>query len=231
MCFQGSSECIVCFRTFEARYMYFDRISDWRNSRSLFWNDNVILVKLLVFSKYVFRATVQISSDLFVVFSIDVTSMFYGILNWSYDSCSSIWSRDVTQFFCWCCANTIPSLSLVISKIYDALKRISEYLEYFESFQLNIQLEKGYQKSPIKYLTISFCCALRIFLKVNTELRHRQPWFNTFIICTTRPLYNWNLKHLVGTSNYCTVIRGGSSPSDWVRRVSCLAQILGEKKS
>ena len=48
-------------------------------------------------------------------------------------------SRDVMQFFSWYCANTIPNLSLVISEIYDLLKPISEY---FESFQLNIQLEK-----------------------------------------------------------------------------------------
>ena len=222
MCFQGSSECIVCFRTFETRYMYFDRISDWRNSRSLFWNDNVILVKLLVFSKYVFRAIVQMSSDLFVVFSIDVTFMFYGILNWSYDSFSSIWSRDVTQFFCWRCANTIPSLSLVISKIYDALKRISEYLEYFES-STGERLPEVTNKISDHFL-----------LLCTSDISKGQHWastFNTFIICTTRLLYNWNLKHLVGTSNYCTVIRGGSSPSDWVCRVSCLAQVLGEKKS
>ena len=50
-------------------------------------------------------------------------------------------SRDVMQFLSWYCAN---SLSLVISEIYDVLQRISEYFEYFESFQLNIQLEKGY---------------------------------------------------------------------------------------
>ena len=48
-------------------------------------------------------------------------------------------SRDVMQFLSWYCANTIPNLSLVISEIYDLLKPISEY---FESFQLNIQLEK-----------------------------------------------------------------------------------------
>ena len=43
------------------------------------------------------------------------------------------------QFLSWYCANTIPNLSLVISEIYDLLTPISEY---FESFQLNIQLEK-----------------------------------------------------------------------------------------
>ena len=53
-------------------------------------------------------------------------------------------SHDVMQFLSWYCANTVPNLSLVISEIYDVLQRISEYFEYFESFQLNIQLEKGY---------------------------------------------------------------------------------------
>ena len=52
-------------------------------------------------------------------------------------------SRHVMQFLSWYCANTVRNLSSVISKIYDVLKRISEYFEYFESFQLNIQLEKG----------------------------------------------------------------------------------------
>ena len=53
-------------------------------------------------------------------------------------------SHDVMQFLSWYCANTAPNLSLVISEIYDVLQRISEYSEYFESFQLNIQLEKSY---------------------------------------------------------------------------------------
>ena len=42
-------------------------------------------------------------------------------------------SRDVMQFLSWYCANTAPSLSLVISEIYDVLKRISEYFEYFKA--------------------------------------------------------------------------------------------------
>ena len=45
--------------------------------------------------------------------------------------------------FCLGIVRTVLSLSLVISEIYDVLQRISEYFEYFESFQLNIQLEKG----------------------------------------------------------------------------------------
>ena len=48
---------------------------------------------------------------------------------------------DIMQFLSWYCANT----SLVISEIYDVLKRISEYFVYFESFQLNIQLVIGYR--------------------------------------------------------------------------------------
>ena len=47
------------------------------------------------------------------------------------------------QFLSWYCADTDQNLSLVISGIYDVRKRISEYYEYFESFQLYVQLEKG----------------------------------------------------------------------------------------
>ena len=48
---------------------------------------------------------------------------------------------NVMQFLSWYCANT----SLVIAEIYDAFKRISEYFQYFESFQFNCYLlEKGY---------------------------------------------------------------------------------------
>ena len=58
-------------------------------------------------------------------------------------------SRDVMHFLSWYCANIVPNLSLVISEIYDVLKRISEYFEYFESFQLTIQLEKGFQNNLV----------------------------------------------------------------------------------
>ena len=54
------------------------------------------------------------------------------------------WPSDVMHLFSWYCVNTVPNLSSVISGIYDVFKQISEYYEYFESFQLNIQLEKGY---------------------------------------------------------------------------------------
>ena len=43
-------------------------------------------------------------------------------------------SRNIAQFLYWYCVNSIPDLSLVISEIYDALKRPFEYYEYFESF-------------------------------------------------------------------------------------------------
>ena len=43
-------------------------------------------------------------------------------------------SRNIAKFLYWYCANSIPDLSLVISEIYDALKRPFEYYEYFESF-------------------------------------------------------------------------------------------------
>ena len=40
------------------------------------------------------------------------------------------------QFLSWHCANTVPNLRLVILEIYNALKRISEYFDYFESVRL-----------------------------------------------------------------------------------------------
>ena len=36
-------------------------------------------------------------------------------------------SRDFMQFLSWYCVNTVPNLSLLISEIYDVLKRITEY--------------------------------------------------------------------------------------------------------
>ena len=64
---------IVCLRTFDTRYVDFNRISNWSNCKSLFWNYHVTLVKLLGFSKDIFRAIIQIyfqvSSDLFIVFA------------------------------------------------------------------------------------------------------------------------------------------------------------------
>ena len=72
---------------------------------------------------------------------IHVRFIFYGILNRSYDRYSFNRLGDVKQFLSWYYANT----SLVIAEIYDAFKRISEYFEYFESFQFNCYLlEKGY---------------------------------------------------------------------------------------
>ena len=52
---------------------------------------------------------------------------------------------DVVYLFPWHCVNNVLNLGLVISWIYDLRKRIFEYYDYFESFQLNIRLEKGYQ--------------------------------------------------------------------------------------
>ena len=48
------------------------------------------------------------------------------------------------NFFHWYCPNTVPNLSFMLSEIYDVRKQISEYYELCESFQSNIQLEKGY---------------------------------------------------------------------------------------
>ena len=58
-------------------------------------------------------------------------------------------SSDAVRFFLWYCANNVLNLVLVISGIYSVRKRISEYYEYFESLQLNIQLEKVYQQAKL----------------------------------------------------------------------------------
>ena len=85
MYFKGSSECIVCFTNFDTRYMLFDRISNWSNCRSSFCEGHVTLVKLLVFSKYIFRAIVQIpfqgSSDWFIGFATYDTRYLYILWN------------------------------------------------------------------------------------------------------------------------------------------------------
>ena len=53
-------------------------------------------------------------------------------------------SQDDLKFLSWYCADTVPNLSLVILGTYNVRKRIPECHEYFESLQLNVQLEKGY---------------------------------------------------------------------------------------
>ena len=58
-------------------------------------------------------------------------------------------SSDAVRFILWYCANNVLNLVLVISGIYSVRKRISEYYEYFESLQLNIQLEKVYQQAKL----------------------------------------------------------------------------------
>ena len=56
---------------------------------------------------------------------------------------------DAAQFFFWYCVSNVLNPVLVISGIHDVRKRISEYYEYFESFYLNIQLEKVYQQAKL----------------------------------------------------------------------------------
>ena len=48
-------------------------------------------------------------------------------------------SSNVVKYFSWYCANNVLSLSLVISGIYDVRKRMSEYYEYFERFNVLIK--------------------------------------------------------------------------------------------
>ena len=67
-------------------------------------------------------------------------------------------SSDVVQFFTWYCASNVQNLGLVISWIYDLRKRIFEYYDYFESCQLNIQLEKGYQQAKV----VSVKCSVNL---------------------------------------------------------------------
>ena len=140
MNFRNSSECIVCFRNFDARYLHFDRITNWSNCRSLFLNHHATLVKLLVFSKDIFRAIVQISFLIVLIFYqfFWLIRRFCGLL-YKLPLCFMEYqpevmvlavlngSWNVMQFLFWYCANTFSNLSLVISKNYDVLKQISKF--------------------------------------------------------------------------------------------------------
>ena len=87
-------------------------------------------------------------------------------------------SHNVTQFLSWYCVDSVPNPSLVISGIYDVLKRISEYNEYFESFQLNIQLENSYLCKTIELITricsfelFNICSMLPVSFKLDIQIK------------------------------------------------------------
>ena len=118
------------------------------------------------------------------------------------------------ELFSWYCANTVPSLSLVISKIYDVRKQISEYFEYFESFHLNIQLEKGYQFRMLRSKFTKFLTFLKQQMSFSSN-------FTTFFIVMRQIvyiflgeiLYTFNkyqstnlVKYHVSSRNFCTVM-------------------------
>ena len=56
-------------------------------------------------------------------------------------------SRGIMQFLSRYFAKTVSNLGLVFSRIYDFRNWISENYEYFESFQSNIQPQKGYHQN------------------------------------------------------------------------------------
>ena len=105
------------------------------------------------------RRTIQFSKDIFHIccrksFFLMV-HRFYGLWYTLTASFVEYWtkvitdfvlnkSRDNMQFLSWYRANTFPNLRLVIHRIYDIPKWKSEYYEHFESFQLNIDFEKGF---------------------------------------------------------------------------------------
>ena len=66
MYFQSFNEWLLCFRAYDARYLHFNWMSNWSNCRSLFWNNHLTLVKLLIFSK-----------DIFSVIFLKLFSMFH----------------------------------------------------------------------------------------------------------------------------------------------------------
>ena len=101
MYFQDSSEWIVCFKTFDTRFMHFDGISNWSNCRSLFSEDHVTLVKLIIFVKQIFPAVVQIYLQMFFAWVLRFRAYdtccphFCQTSNWS-NGRSLFWSHHVT---------------------------------------------------------------------------------------------------------------------------------------
>ena len=51
MSFQGFSEWLLQFKTYDTRCLHFCQISNWSNCRSQFGSDQVTLLKLLIFLK------------------------------------------------------------------------------------------------------------------------------------------------------------------------------------
>ena len=78
MYFQTLSAWVLRFRAYDTRYLHFRGMSSWSNCRSLFWNREVTLVKLLIFTKWAFTAIVQIYFQSFSQWFIGFTA---------YDTC------------------------------------------------------------------------------------------------------------------------------------------------
>ena len=74
MYFQTLSAWVLRFRAYDTRYLHFRGMSSWSNCRSLFWNREVTLVKLLIFTKWAFTAIVQIYFQSFSQWFIGFTA-------------------------------------------------------------------------------------------------------------------------------------------------------------
>lgn len=109
------------------------------------------LVKLSIFSKDIF---VAINQNIFSKF-FWMVYRFHSIWYKFPASFVEYWTEVITDLVSHRSRDVIKLLSLVLCKhhfkfnlllsgIHDEPKQISEYYEYFESFQSNIQLEKDY---------------------------------------------------------------------------------------
>ena len=114
-------------------------------------NDQMTLVKLSIFSKDIFTA---ISQNIFSKF-FWMVYRFHSLWYTFPASFVEYWTEVITDLVSNRSRDVIKLLPLVLCKhrfkfnlllsgIYDEPKQISEYYEYFESFQSNIQLEKDY---------------------------------------------------------------------------------------
>ena len=96
-------------------------------------------------------------------------------------------SKDLVQFFPWYCVNNVLNQGLVISWIYELRKRFFEYYDYFKSFQLNIQLEKGYQQA--KLLSVKFPINLTRWTNTSYTSLRNETLAGTQILSQTCCLY------------------------------------------
>ena len=107
-------------------------------------------------------------------------------------------------------------------------KKIRNYLPLVNLQQQRCSMEKGVLRDFTKFTEKHMCQSLRPGTLLNKRLWHRCFTVN-FTKYLRTPLDNcfW-IDHWDADFQKQPLTRGGSSPSDWVRRVFYLVQTLGE---